>query len=71
MKQGEKLFKFLANLILQKFYGNVIIRFEAGKATHVETETRRAWRYGDLPERAEPRDDESIGPESRVGGIMK
>lgn len=50
MKKGEKLFKFLASLILREFYGTVRIRFEAGKATHVETETRRAWQYKDLPD---------------------
>ena len=49
MPKGEKLFKFLASLILRKFYGTVIIRFEAGKVTHVETETRRMWEYEDLP----------------------
>ena len=59
MKQGEKLFRFLAGLVLQKFYGTVTIRLEAGKVTHVETETRRMWRYGDLPEHDEPRD---VGP---------
>ena len=46
---GEKLFKFLARLILERFYGSVTIKFEAGKVTHVETETRRAWAYKDLP----------------------
>jgi len=64
VKQGEKLFRFLAGLILQRFYGNVTIRFEAGKATHVASETPRTWRYGDLPERTEPREDESAGVQS-------
>ena len=50
MKTGEKLFHFLARLILDKFYGSVTIRFESGKVTHVETETRRMWQYKDLPE---------------------
>ena len=50
MKTGEKLFHFLAKLILDKFYGSVTIRFEHGKVTHVETETRRTWKYGDLPD---------------------
>ena len=49
---GEKLFKFLARLILEKFYGSVTIKLEGGKVTHVETETRRAWQYKDLPEAA-------------------
>ena len=52
MKTGEKLFHFLARLILDKFYGTVTIRFEHGKVTHVETETKRMWRYKDLPEAA-------------------
>ena len=50
MPRGERLFKFLAGLIVRKFYGTVIIRFESGRVTHVETESRRMWRYGDLPE---------------------
>ena len=49
MKAGEKLFHFLARLILDKFYGSVTIRFEHGKVTHIETETRRVWQYKDLP----------------------
>ena len=49
MKTGEKLFHFLAKLILDRFYGSVTIRFEHGKVTHVETETRRAWEYKNLP----------------------
>ena len=49
MKTGEKLFHFLARLILEKFYGSVTIRFEHGKVTHVETETKRMWQYKDLP----------------------
>ena len=56
MKTGEKLFHFLARLILEKFYGSVTIRFESGKVTHVETETRRAWQYKDLPAAASARD---------------
>ena len=47
---GEKLFRFLARLILEKSYGSVTIKFESGKMTHVETETRRAWQYKDLPD---------------------
>ena len=27
---------------------------EAGKVTHVETETRQRWRYKDLPEPMDP-----------------
>jgi len=50
MPRGEKLFKFLASLMLRRFYGIVTIRFEAGKVTHVETDTRRVWQYKNLPE---------------------
>ncbi len=50
MRRGEKLFKFLASLMLRRFYGTVTIRFESGKVTHVETETGRTWQYKDLPE---------------------
>jgi hypothetical protein len=49
MPRGERLFKFLASLMLQHFYGTVTIRFECGKVTHVETETRQMWQYRDLP----------------------
>jgi len=49
MNTGEKLFHFLAKLILDRFYGSVTIRFEHGKVTHVETETRRVWEYKNLP----------------------
>ena len=50
MSMGEKLLKFLASLMLRTFYGMVIIRFESGKVTHVGAETRRMWRYRDLPD---------------------
>lgn len=50
MSRGEKLFRFLASLMMRGFFGTVTIRFEAGKVTHVETETRRTWEYKDLPE---------------------
>ena len=52
MRPGEKLFKFLARLILDKFYGSVTIKFQHGKVTHVETETRCHWQYKDLPDSA-------------------
>ena len=50
MPRGERLFRFLASLMVRGSYGIVTIRFEAGKVTHVETQTRRAWQYKDLPE---------------------
>ena len=49
MNVGEKLFRFLARLVLEKFYGSVTIKFESGKVTHVETVSRQMWRYKDLP----------------------
>ena len=49
MPRGEKLFKFLACLMLRDFYGTVIIGFESGEVTHVETETRGTWQYNELP----------------------
>jgi hypothetical protein len=50
MPRGEKLFRFLACLMLQRFYGSVIICFEHGKVTHIETETGWTWGYRDLAE---------------------
>jgi len=50
MPRGERLFRMLAGLMLDRFYGTVTIRMESGKVTHVETETRRVWRYQDLPQ---------------------
>jgi len=50
MSTGEKLLKLLAHFVFQRFYGTVTIRFEGGKVTHVESETRRTWQYKELPE---------------------
>ena len=50
MKVGERLFKSLPRLMLDRFCGSVTIKFEAGKVTHVETETRRTWRRQGLPD---------------------
>jgi len=49
MSKGERLFKFLASLVMRGFYGTVTIRFESGKVTHVTTETAQTWEYQDLP----------------------
>ncbi len=43
MPRGEKLLRFLAELILKKICGTVRIRFDAGKVTHVEDETHAKW----------------------------
>ncbi len=53
MPRGEKLFKSLASSMVDRIYGTVTIKFEAGRATHVQTETRRTWRCGDLPDAEE------------------
>lgn len=50
MRTGDNLSKFVASLMLRGFYGTAIIRFEGGKVTRVETETRRMWQCRDLPE---------------------
>ena len=50
MARGGKLPGLLASLILREFYGMVTIRFEAGKVTHVETETRRTWQCTEPPD---------------------
>ena len=54
MPRGEKLFKFLASLMMRGFYGTVTIRFEAGKMTHIEIQNRRTWEYKVLPVSAPP-----------------
>ncbi len=53
MARDEKLFRFLAGLMLRRFFGTVTIRFEAGKVTHVSTEATQTWAYKDLPETLE------------------
>ena len=45
MPKGEKLFRFLASVMMRGFYGTATIRFEVGKVTHAGTETRRAWLF--------------------------
>jgi len=45
----DKLIKFLKKLFYEKFYGSVTIKFENGKATHVEVNSTRKWEYKDLP----------------------
>jgi len=56
VKTGERLFKFLRGLAHGRFFGTVTIKFEHGKVTHVETETRRRWEYKDLPDSASARE---------------
>ncbi len=45
----DKLIKFLLKLYSEKFYGCVIIKFENGKATHIEMTSSRRWEYKELP----------------------
>jgi len=52
---GDRLFRYLADLIINKFFGTVTVRFEAGKVTHVEAATRRIYEYGQLPDATEDR----------------
>ena len=52
----ERLFRFLASLMMCDFYGSVAIRFGAGKVTHAATEARRIWQYSCLAA-TEPRID--------------
>ncbi len=69
LEPGEGLLKFLASLTLQRFCGTVTMRLESGKATHVETETRRMWEHRDLPaggaNAARPAQDGSHGSVDR------
>jgi len=55
MPRGERLFRFLAGLMVAQFYGSVTIDSEAGKVTHVEVQTKRVRQYSDLPERRQNR----------------
>ena len=60
MPRGETLRKFLASLMLHGFYGSAIMRMEAGKVMHVETEKRRIWQYKDLPRRCPSQDAQHL-----------
>jgi aminoglycoside/choline kinase family phosphotransferase len=51
MPKGERLFRLLAVLMMSRFYGKVIIRFQDGKATYAETDIPRTWQYQDRPGR--------------------
>ena len=43
MSRGEKILRFLGVLMLDRLYGAATMHLELGKATDVETETRRIW----------------------------
>jgi len=46
----KNLLLFLADAMMRRLHGTAMMRFQAGKVTHVTTETKRTWQYGDLPE---------------------
>jgi len=44
----ERLFEFLKKFFAEKFYGTISIKFECGKVTHVEIQSKRVLSYQDL-----------------------
>ena len=46
----EKLFRFLRRFFSREFFGTITMRFESGKVTHVDVETKRSYRYRDILE---------------------
>jgi len=67
MSKGERLFKFLASLVMRGFYGSVIIALESPKVMHLETETRRTWRCHDRPNET----DKESTHQATEGGCAK
>ncbi len=45
----EKLIRFLQDLARNNYFGSVTIKFENGKATHIEANSIKKWQYKDLP----------------------
>jgi len=45
----EKLFGFLQRFFGRDFFGTITLRFESGKVTHVDVETKRSYRFRDIP----------------------
>lgn len=45
----QKLIRFLQRLVAEKFYGTITIKFENGKATHIEMASMRKWEYKEFP----------------------
>jgi len=60
VKIGGRLLQFVHGVALDRFLGTVTIKFEHGKVTHVETDTRRHWQYNDLPTRHTAEDDSNV-----------
>ena len=50
--ESKTSFSFLNRLVLAESFGSVIIKFEAGRVTHVRVETCRTWQYNELPAEA-------------------
>lgn len=46
----EKLIRFIQKMFTEKFYGCDTIKFENGKATHIEMMSSRKRDYKDLPQ---------------------
>lgn len=47
----HKIVTFLQKLFSERFYGQVVLRFENGKITHVEKiRTEEKWEFKNLPE---------------------
>jgi len=44
----ERLFSFLRRFFGRSFFGTITLRFESGKVTHVDVETKRSYRYRDI-----------------------
>ena len=66
MKTGEKLFRFLEALMVERFHGIVTVKFQNGKATHVDVETRRSYEYRELPDRYGASDGTDRAPSDDV-----
>ena len=45
-----KLFRFLQRFFGRDFFGTTTLRFEGGKVTHVDVETKRSYRFKDIPQ---------------------
>ena len=49
LRAGAQKIGHVGNVSFNKFYGTVTIKFEHGKVTHVEMNTRRSYKFKDLP----------------------
>jgi len=47
----HKVVAFFQKLLSERFYGQIVVRFENGKITHVEKiKTEAKWEFKNLPE---------------------